>query len=186
MRNRNLLVQVVLALRFRKISLSLLCLLMFISLTPQGFTADVYWINPAGGNWDTPGNWSTGAVPGLIDDVFITLDGTYTVTLTGSKSINSLILGDTVNTGVQTLLIQANSATHSTLTAASDFTNAGTKTLTSSYSGTISTLQVTSGTLTNTGTITANVDSGGGRTISANLVNDGTVDQRHSYQHRHN
>ena len=23
----------------------------------------ITWINPAGGNWDTPGNWSSGAAP---------------------------------------------------------------------------------------------------------------------------
>ncbi len=33
--------------------------------------ATVTWINPAGGDWDTPANWSTGAVPGAGDDVVI-------------------------------------------------------------------------------------------------------------------
>jgi hypothetical protein len=31
----------------------------------------VTWINPAGGNWDTPSNWNTGALPGAGDDVII-------------------------------------------------------------------------------------------------------------------
>ncbi len=29
------------------------------------------WINPAGGDWNDPANWSTGVVPGLADDAFI-------------------------------------------------------------------------------------------------------------------
>ncbi len=33
--------------------------------------ATVTWINPGGGDWDTPANWSTGAVPGAGDDVVI-------------------------------------------------------------------------------------------------------------------
>ncbi len=31
----------------------------------------VTWINPAGGNWESAGNWSTDAVPGPSDDVII-------------------------------------------------------------------------------------------------------------------
>src|SRR5262245_48828760 len=62
--------------------------------------ADRFWANAAGGNWNTPGNWDTG-VPGPGDNAFITLSGTYTVTLDVSPSINSLTLG--ASTGTQTL-----------------------------------------------------------------------------------
>jgi hypothetical protein len=31
----------------------------------------VRWINPAGGDWDTPSNWNTGALPHSTDDVQI-------------------------------------------------------------------------------------------------------------------
>ncbi len=40
----------------------------------------VTWTNPAGGDWDTPGNWSGGAVPGAGDDVVINQPGGATIT----------------------------------------------------------------------------------------------------------
>jgi hypothetical protein len=33
--------------------------------------AGVTWINPAGGDWDTPANWDAGRIPGAADDVMI-------------------------------------------------------------------------------------------------------------------
>ena len=80
----------------------------------------------------------------------------------------------------QTILINGNNSdTSATLTAANGFTNAGTITLQtlngSSYS---SNLTVTSGTLTNTGVINTEpnaIDGATTRTISADLINNGTV-----------
>ena len=43
--------------------------------------AVVQWINPAGGTWNTPGNWSTGNLPGATDDVVINVPSTN-VTIT--------------------------------------------------------------------------------------------------------
>src|SRR5205085_2322936 len=40
----------------------------------------VTWTNPSGGDWDTPGNWSGGAVPGAGDDVVISQPGAVTIT----------------------------------------------------------------------------------------------------------
>jgi hypothetical protein len=37
--------------------------------------AAVTWINPAGGDWDTAANWSTGALPTAADDVQINTSG---------------------------------------------------------------------------------------------------------------
>src|SRR5436309_3353243 len=52
----------------------------------------VSWINPAGGDWDTPGNWSGGQVPGANDDVVINYGmNDFTVTHSGgSDAINRL------------------------------------------------------------------------------------------------
>src|SRR5437879_3477143 len=47
----------------------------------------VNWINAAGGDWSTPGNWSTNALPGPNDDVVITLPG---ITVTHSAGIDSV------------------------------------------------------------------------------------------------
>src|SRR5436190_10712498 len=63
--------------------------------------ADVSWTNAAGGSWQTGSNWSTGAVPQPGDRAFITLDGTYKVTLDDDVSIAGLTLGGT--SGTQTL-----------------------------------------------------------------------------------
>ncbi|NUQ48097.1 MAG: thrombospondin type 3 repeat-containing protein, partial [Phycisphaerae bacterium] len=159
---------------------------------------DVYWINPSGGNWSTPGNWSGGAVPGAADNVFISLDGTYTVTMDVNPGIASLTLG--AATGTQTLTmagrtltlngptattVNANGvvnvmagpstisnsaglmiaaagtlriedpANNAVLTVANGFTNAGVIEMVH-FSGAFNTatLNVNSGTLTNTGTIT--------------------------------
>lgn len=59
--------------------------------------ATVFWTNPDGGDWATPGNWSTGALPGSADDVVIDLPGPLTVThSTGADVIRSLTSRDDV------------------------------------------------------------------------------------------
>ncbi|HEV3003300.1 MAG TPA: hypothetical protein VGX78_02520 [Pirellulales bacterium] len=42
-------------------------------------SASDVWINPAGGDWNTPNNWSTGVVPGPNDDVLINTPGGATI-----------------------------------------------------------------------------------------------------------
>ncbi|MCH9035253.1 MAG: hypothetical protein IID42_12255 [Planctomycetes bacterium] len=64
---------------------------------------------------------------------------------------------------------------HTTLTAAQGFTNAGTLRLESINGGFTSSLTVTTGALTNTGTITVGQGNGGARSMTAELVNSGTV-----------
>jgi hypothetical protein len=41
------------------------------ALEDRSVPATISWVNPAGGDWDTPSNWSSGAVPGAGDDVVI-------------------------------------------------------------------------------------------------------------------
>ncbi|HLN29982.1 MAG TPA: hypothetical protein VK395_19730, partial [Gemmataceae bacterium] len=51
----------------------------------------VNWINPAGGDWDTPGNWSTGQVPGATDDAVINYSNiTVTHNTSSSDAVNSI------------------------------------------------------------------------------------------------
>jgi len=69
------------------------------------------WINPVSGSWSTAADWSTGSVPTGTDNVCITTPGEYTVTLTGSASVNSLTLGDSSGATKQTLLVGGPAAT---------------------------------------------------------------------------
>ena len=43
--------------------------------------ADIIWTNTAGGKWSVGANWNLGRMPGANDRVFITNQGTYTVTV---------------------------------------------------------------------------------------------------------
>ena len=71
-------------------------------LPPQ---AGRYWIGSGGGNWSDPTNWSGGVLPGPADTVFITLGGTYTVTVDVNDTVAFLHVGG--GSGVQTLNISA-------------------------------------------------------------------------------
>src|SRR5579863_5372820 len=51
----------------------------------------ITWVNPAGGFWDVPGNWSTGVVPASTDDVSINEPGNVTITFRqGNASVHSI------------------------------------------------------------------------------------------------
>ena len=51
----------------------------------------VTWVNPAGGDWDTPGNWSTGLLPAAGDDVVIDMAAIAVTHASGvSDAIHSL------------------------------------------------------------------------------------------------
>ena len=56
------------------------------------------WINPIGGDWNNPANWSTGAVPIPFQDVIIDLAGNYVITSANGVSIDSLLFS--VSSGV--------------------------------------------------------------------------------------
>jgi len=59
-----------------------------------GFTivkGTITWINDTGGAWDAPANWDKGVLPGPTDDVFIGVNSTSVITITGgSILINGL------------------------------------------------------------------------------------------------
>jgi hypothetical protein len=61
------------------------------NVLPSG--AGIAWINAAGGNWSNPANWSPARVPAKGDTVFITLGGTYTVTLDVNDTVAFLTVG---------------------------------------------------------------------------------------------
>ncbi|HEY5838344.1 MAG TPA: Ig-like domain-containing protein [Pyrinomonadaceae bacterium] len=141
-------------------------------LFAREISCSVYWANPVNGNFATAANWSTGVVPTSASDVCIQVDGDYTVTSSAGRTINSLVVGDPDNTGSQTLQISG-----STLTVLNGALNSSSGTLgLENITGTVaSTLSVQNGVLTNIGTVDVNQGTGGLRNITADLVNDGTV-----------
>ena len=53
-----------------------------------------FWKNNASGNWGIAANWTTGAVPGPLDDVAIVTSSPITVTFsTGTDKALSLGMG---------------------------------------------------------------------------------------------
>ena len=94
----------------------------------------VSWINPAGGDWDTPSNWSSDALPGPTDDVVIALSGiTVTHSSTASDSVNSLTISAsdaTLDLSNGSLSIASNSSISGNLSIeGGDLSVAGTLTL---------------------------------------------------------
>src|SRR5207249_3433902 len=102
-----------------------------------------------------------------------TLTNNASMTFQGGSTISSTF----VQNG--SVLVQgSNAGAHTTLTAASGFSNAGTITLQSIEQAWASNLTVSSGALTNTATGVINInvgERGGDHTISADLLNNGTV-----------
>ena len=81
---------------------------LFFFTLASAQAADIFWTNTAGGNWSTAANWSPNAVPGPTDRALIVQNGTYSVTVTASTTVNALRLGtnnDVGTSGEQTLLI---------------------------------------------------------------------------------
>ncbi|MFQ5704315.1 MAG: beta strand repeat-containing protein [Gemmatimonadales bacterium] len=134
----------------------------------------VSWVNPVSGNWSVASNWSTGVVPDSLDDVFITVDGTYTVTLDINTRVKTLVLGG--NTGTQTLAIVSTTMTIDTAAAVGTngaiiqtggtLAGPGTVSVSGSYdwsggiqSGTGSTVVLSGATFTGSGTGTKSIDT---------------------------
>jgi hypothetical protein len=80
------------------------------------------WINPAGGDWDTGSNWSTGQSPGVNDDVIINTTG-ITVTHSSSVPIHALTLVNATVQGPGTLTVNGSlSWTNATLSGGGSLT----------------------------------------------------------------
>jgi hypothetical protein len=55
--------------------------------------SSIQW-NGSSGDWATPADWSTDAIPGSSDDTVIAGPGSYTVTVTALESVGSVLLSD--------------------------------------------------------------------------------------------
>ena len=134
----------------------------------------------AAGSFVMSGNtfhFNGGMVTGtpIHSDSALTIGAESTGAATFSTRRSSTLSGN-IAVG-QSVLVQSTGNATATLTAAAAFTNAGTLTLQTFDNGGASNLVVSSGTLTNaaTGVINVKVGNGGGRVISADLTNNGTV-----------
>jgi hypothetical protein len=69
------------------------------SLEARLLPSTVSWINSSGGDWDTPGNWSSGSVPGVGDDVIINQPGNILITHSSGLTdrMHSLTTSDTLS-----------------------------------------------------------------------------------------
>ncbi len=79
----------------------------------------VTWINPAGGDWDTASNWSSGTVPGPADDAVIDMvanNFTVTHSTAVADSVNSMTCDDALAISNGTILVASSSILNSSLT----------------------------------------------------------------------
>ncbi len=59
-------------------------------LEPRTVPSTVTWTNPAGGDWNTPANWSTDAVPNSTEDAVIHIAVSGPIVVDSSDAANSL------------------------------------------------------------------------------------------------
>jgi hypothetical protein len=86
----------------RIFSLCLTAVVAGLCATATGLrAATISWASPTGGDWNTAANWSPAQVPTGSDTVFITNNGTFTVTAASGLSVANLTLGGT--SGTQTV-----------------------------------------------------------------------------------
>src|SRR3954452_10989558 len=79
--------------------------------------ATVTWVNDADGSWTNAANWSGGLLPGVGDDVAISVAGDRLVTLSGaSQSIRSLTLDERLTISNTTLTLATTAQLNNALT----------------------------------------------------------------------
>jgi hypothetical protein len=121
------------------------------ALEDRCLPSTVTWTNASGGDWDTPANWSTGALPTPADDVVISSSGiTVTHNQTNFDAVHSLTCNAVLSIGGGTLSL-ATASTDSNALNLSGGTLTGTGNLTVS-----GLLTWTSGTMSGSGTTSAN------------------------------
>ena len=150
---------------------------LLVSVCSPALAETVTWTNTTDGLWADPLNWSPTQVPGASDAAVIDAGGSFTVTVRGAVSVDSLVLGGAGAT--PSLRIEGhNSVGSAVLTVADGFTNEGTIELVSSSQNYSATLNVTTGALVNASgaTLAARAGAGGSsRTLGAELDNRGAL-----------
>jgi|GEM_PF-3055088 len=125
----------------------------------------VSWQNGAGGDWDTPTNWSNNLVPQSGDDVTINIavSGPITHNTALIDSINSLTIFDPLNFGAGTLSVATTVTNSNTITINGGTISGGTMTNTTG-----GVLKLAGGTLNNT-----TLAQSGGATAAITLTGSG-------------
>ncbi len=157
---------------FMLLSLLLVSGTLAFTITPALAATTNSWKTAVSGDWTDTTKWSLGHIPDATEDVEITVAGSYTVTLTGNRYCNTMLIGGSGNTG-QTLSIQSTATITTKLTASNGVTNYGSIDM-NSTSTRDSDLAVTNNSLLNYGTFYVSAGGGGGRAIAAALENRGT------------
>ncbi len=140
-------------------------------LEDRTLLATVTWINLAGGDWDTPSNWSSDAVPGPSDDAVIAVPG---IIVTHSSSASDAV--DRLSIPVSGVTLNLSNGSLS-LSAVTDI--AGNLTMSGGTLGTMGTLTVsgamdwTGGTITGGGTLS--ILAGGSLTLGDPSAADAEV-----------
>ncbi|HWB13177.1 MAG TPA: PKD domain-containing protein [Pirellulales bacterium] len=138
---------------------------MTLGVVPVGTTD--YWINPAGGDWSNPSNWSTGAVPTTTDHVFIGVPGAPTITVANGES------GDVASLALATDTLQVDGTVGVTNFELLSGTLSGAGSATLLSTATIRGGTLATASLTNEGTVTIDGDV----TLATTLVNNNQITQ---------
>ena len=153
-------------------------LLLALALAGPASAATITWTG-GNGTWIDSTKWSPQQVPGAGDTAVISGTQTMTIVVTGTRSVDTLVLANSN----ATLRVEANgSVGGATLNVAQGVENRGTIELTSTNGNSwTAALSVTGGALTNAvgGVIRSVLGAGGTRTLSAALDNRGTLEVQH-------
>ena len=116
---------------------------------------------------------TSGTKPVIVDDAALTYSGSGASTI-AARGEGTTLSGN-LSSG-QSLSIESTSSENAKTTAAASFSNGGSISLTNGDTASNgATLAISSGTLSNSGTITTELAHGGSRTLQGSLVNTGTL-----------
>jgi type VI protein secretion system component Hcp len=133
----------------------------------------ITWINSAGGDWDTPGNWSGGVVPGPNDAVVINVSPVVTVTHSQNvtDTVSSLTASDPITLSAGTLNVTGTFSNSSAVAL-----SGGTLGQATVAAGT--TINATADSTLTAVTLAGTLSVNGGATVTVNqglTLNNGTV-----------
>jgi fibronectin-binding autotransporter adhesin len=134
------------------------------------------WKNAESGSWFTGSNWSNGAPPTSEEEACITVNGTYTVTMTqnsGTVSVQSLTVGG--SSGTQTLAVGSSCSVNAVLSTTAGLTTGGNGVVVLTNGDGCGDGVTLAGPIDNAGSILVEPEHGGARALQGNLTNTGTL-----------